>query len=100
MHSALYVLPIAEMPESGSAYYCVGHSAADCLVHAEPGAEPIGTPLPGFDGIEPWTWVQLAAAFPSWAALVVPHEWAGESTAADLDASLFPLLSSPPPPAE
>lgn len=95
MHSALYVLPIAEMPEPGGAYYCVGHSAADCLLHAEPGAEPIGTGLPGFDGAEPWTWDQLAAAFPLWAAVVVPHEWSGEHTAADLDLALFPLALPP-----
>lgn len=64
------------------------------LIHGEP-AQPIPATAVEIvrDGATPWTWNALADDRPDLAAIVMPHEWAGEPTAADLDASRFPLLS-------
>lgn len=44
-----------------------------------------------------WTWNAVAASRPDLVPVLTPHEWAGEATAAGLDAAQWPMLAVTPP---
>lgn len=97
-HSSLFsvaaVPTIGIPPALDPRYYVTGTLTGGAVVcHGEPGAAvPSGAIAVYYNGSASWTWMSFATAQPAIAALCVPHEWAGESTAAGITKLAFPLL--------
>lgn len=89
MYSTLFLAAALPTDESGAplnGYVVVGTSGDALVIHGQPTA-----PIPAdaltiyYDGSSSWTWGQLADEYPDLVATTMPHEWAGEPTADDVE---------------
>lgn len=78
-----------EAAPSSTAYVVGVLPDGSSVCHGQPGdAIPKGATV-YYDGTKAWTWNALATKYPALADVCVPHEWAGEPTAAVLQTAKF-----------